>query len=329
MLRTTPAVLRKPLVPRLPRPAGSLHGSQALVCVMDGGRGANPHTRAASVCSPPLRLGMSQRAPPCTPCGYSAHAARQTSHRHPPEYPLTPRTRGLRGLSPAIARSIQREGTPAVKPVGHENSVPSCCDDLVLMDEAAKDISSTDLRHTVHRFRLYCALGCSKLDPSMRPLRVVVPGVDAKDPVKVSSTKHHDPVQAFPSHCPNEALRDRVGLRRTDRGEDDPRTLGLEHLIEQARVLGVAVSDQAGRRSRPSRTAGVGGWLQPPRLRPIHLRAVRLRLCVLRSGDGRDVHVVAAPFRGSRDSPADAERRLSDRVAERHHELRHVLPRLQ
>lgn len=131
--------------------------------------------------------------------------------------------------------------------VGHENSAPSCCEGLVLMDEPAEDISSADLRRTVHRFSWYYALGCSKLDASMRPLRVVVPGVDAENPIKVSSTTHHDPVQAFPSYCPDEALGDRVGLRRADRGEDDPRPLGLEHLIERARVLGVAVSDQEAR----------------------------------------------------------------------------------
>jgi hypothetical protein len=49
------------------------------------------------------------------------------------------------------------------------------------------------------------------------------------EPVKVPATKDEGPVQDLASDGAHPTLGEGVGPRGTDRGEDDPRTLGPEH----------------------------------------------------------------------------------------------------
>ncbi len=78
----------------------------------------------------------------------------------------------------------------------------------------------------------------------MRPLAVVVVDVDAEDAFEVTPIQDQQPVQALGAHGSDEALRDRVRLRRSHRRLYDPDALAVEDLIERAAVLAVAVADQ-------------------------------------------------------------------------------------
>jgi hypothetical protein len=78
----------------------------------------------------------------------------------------------------------------------------------------------------------------------MRPLAVVVVDVDAKHAFEVTAVEDQQPVQTLGTYAPDEALRDRVCLRRSHRRPHDPRALATDDFVEGAAVLAVAVADQ-------------------------------------------------------------------------------------
>jgi hypothetical protein len=92
-------------------------------------------------------------------------------------------------------------------------------------------------------------------------------GVTGKDPVKVAPRKDEGPVQDLGANGPHPAFGVRVGLRGTDGREADPRTLGSEHGVEGAGVLGVSIADEeangggqlTSRAEVPSLLGGVAG----------------------------------------------------------------------
>jgi len=73
---------------------------------------------------------------------------------------------------------------------------------------------------------------------------VVVVDEDSEHPVEMPSAEDQEPVEAFGASRPDEALGDRVGLRRANRGADDLETLASEDRVELARELAIAVADQ-------------------------------------------------------------------------------------
>src|SRR6266540_4331839 len=79
---------------------------------------------------------------------------------------------------------------------------------------------------------------------AMRPMRVVVPHIDGKDPLKMSATDDQKMVEAIGAHGSHPALRVGVRVRRPHRRPDHPDTLGTEDLVESAAELRVAVMDQ-------------------------------------------------------------------------------------
>src|SRR6266849_9665041 len=95
------------------------------------------------------------------------------------------------------------------------------------------------------RFFLWLVrVGRTKFKGTMLPLAVVMVDVDAEHAFEVASVEDQQPVEALRTDCSDEALRDRVRLRRSDRRLHDPDAFAAESLVEGAAVLAVAVADQ-------------------------------------------------------------------------------------
>ena len=85
---------------------------------------------------------------------------------------------------------------------------------------------------------------------------------DAENALKVAAVDDQEPVEALSASGADEAFRDRVGLRRTDRCLDDLDALACEDGVEVAGELAVAVADQEAQLRRalsdcPSELAGL------------------------------------------------------------------------
>jgi hypothetical protein len=91
---------------------------------------------------------------------------------------------------------------------------------------------------------LLVAFGRPEIESTMRPLAVVMVDVDAKYAFEVTAIEDQQRVETLGTHGPNEALRDRVRLRRPHRCLHKPDAFVAEDLVEGAAVLAVAVADQ-------------------------------------------------------------------------------------
>jgi hypothetical protein len=78
----------------------------------------------------------------------------------------------------------------------------------------------------------------------VRPVLVVVGGVDTQDSVEVSASDDEDAIEAVAADSPHPALGERVRLRRSDGSPDHLDPLGAEDFVEVAAELRVAVVDQ-------------------------------------------------------------------------------------
>jgi hypothetical protein len=110
--------------------------------------------------------------------------------------------------------------------------------------------------------------------------------VDAQGAVELALSEDQQPVQAFGSCGPDEALGVRVGLRRAKRRLDHVDACGAEDVVEGGGELRVAVADQEGRRrggsrntSPPPRTSRCrwSGGISEKDLQMRRLREARLR----------------------------------------------------
>jgi len=73
---------------------------------------------------------------------------------------------------------------------------------------------------------------------------VVVPHVLVEHSPKLASSPDRHPVQALLPGRPHPALGERVGVRRLDRGRDDPGAVGGEHVVVGAGELAVPVANE-------------------------------------------------------------------------------------
>jgi hypothetical protein len=71
---------------------------------------------------------------------------------------------------------------------------------------------------------------------------VVVVDEDPKNPLQMPAVPDQRPVEALSAHRADEALGDRVGLRRFDGSPDDLDALGAENLVERAAELDIVVA---------------------------------------------------------------------------------------
>jgi hypothetical protein len=102
---------------------------------------------------------------------------------------------------------------------------------------------------------------------SVWPVVAVVVDKDTEHSLEMAAVENEQPVEAFRSGGADEAFGDRVCLRRSDRRADDLDPLALEHVVEIAGELAVAIMDEE--------TKGSRSLAEPPR-RPLSL-AFRLR----------------------------------------------------
>jgi hypothetical protein len=114
---------------------------------------------------------------------------------------------------------------------------------VVLVDEAAEAVAAVDPARLRSFWRLM-RVGGTKFKATMRPLAVVVVRVDTEHLFAVATVEDQQPVQTLGADGPDEALRDRIRLRRSHRRLHDPDAFTAENLIERAAVLAVAVADE-------------------------------------------------------------------------------------
>ena len=144
-------------------------------------------------------------------------------------------------------RDVLGENTPDMIEIRLEGRHYSCRvsggGSVVLVDEATEAVAAVDLAHM--RSCLWrVGVGWAKFKGTMRPLAVVMVDVDAEHAFEVASIEDQQPVEALRTDCSDEALRDRVGLRRSDGRLHDPDAFAAENLVEGAAVLAVAVADE-------------------------------------------------------------------------------------
>jgi hypothetical protein len=84
-------------------------------------------------------------------------------------------------------------------------------------------------------------VGRLERERAVRPVAVVVGGVDPEHVLEVATIDDQDPVEALATDGADPALGVRVRVRSSDRRPDDLHTLGAEDLIEGAAELAVAV----------------------------------------------------------------------------------------
>jgi hypothetical protein len=105
----------------------------------------------------------------------------------------------------------------------------------------------------------------SQIQSSMRSLLRVVTHVDTEHPIEMPTPADEDVVQAFRADGPHEPLREGIGLRRPDRGADDPDFFRPEYLVERCRELRVPVTDEEPQVPEPSVDREVPRLLRDPR----------------------------------------------------------------
>ena len=78
----------------------------------------------------------------------------------------------------------------------------------------------------------------------MRPVRVVVLVVDAKDVLKMAPSEDEDPVETLDSECAYPAFGVSVRVRRLDRRVDHPDAFAADDRVECVAELGIPVVDK-------------------------------------------------------------------------------------
>lgn len=120
----------------------------------------------------------------------------------------------------------------------------------VLVDQPAEAIAPSDPgdgRWYSRHGHYVDAIRRREVQGAVRPMSVVMINEGPQDPLEVATVGDQQPIQALSPHGPDEALGDRVRLRRFDRGADDPDPLAAKDLIESTVELGVVVADQEAR----------------------------------------------------------------------------------
>src|SRR5712692_2453794 len=68
--------------------------------------------------------------------------------------------------------------------------------------------------------------------------------IDAEHAFEMTAVEDQQPIETLGTHSADEALRDRVRLRRSHRRLHNPDALAAEHLVEGTAVFAVPVTDQ-------------------------------------------------------------------------------------
>ena len=115
---------------------------------------------------------------------------------------------------------------------------------MVLVDEAAENVSPTDIFGASCRWVEERRVRGSQIEPAMWSVGVVVLHVGVQHAIEMPTAQDERPVKELSSNRSHPALSEGVGLRGSDRGEDHLRPFGLEHLVEGTGELLIAVADE-------------------------------------------------------------------------------------
>jgi hypothetical protein len=135
-------------------------------------------------------------------------------------------------------------GASTGKTVGVENPDSSCRGSVILVDQPSKHVPPADFSRADGLPVIGAVQRGGQLKRSVRSMSVVVLGVGLQHPVEVPTAEDQHPVQALGPDRADPPLGEGVRVRCSDRGEDHPRTVGAEHLVEGSRELRVPVVDQ-------------------------------------------------------------------------------------
>src|SRR5439155_17741677 len=125
-----------------------------------------------------------------------------------------PTCQPLRRVAPAFFHELPTEGR-------HYSRHTSGGGSVVLVDKAAEPVAAADLVRR-RSFWSLDGFGCPEFEGTMRPLAVVVVDVDAEHAFEVTAVEDQQPVETLGTYGPDEALRDRVCLRRSHWCPHDP-----------------------------------------------------------------------------------------------------------
>src|SRR5215216_600175 len=113
----------------------------------------------------------------------------------PPETAV--RTARLPRSYPTVRAKVIGSPSAKVMRVGRGNPDSSCCDRVILVDEAAKHVVAPDLSRAEERQILFLRLGNGQRQAPVRPLAVVVPDVGPQDPQQMPPPEHQRPVKTL------------------------------------------------------------------------------------------------------------------------------------
>jgi hypothetical protein len=122
----------------------------------------------------------------------------------------------------------------------------SCSSWMVFMQETAEQVASVDSGWLVVADKARSGGWIRRLQPErpVRPMGVVVLGVDSKDLLEVAASDDQKPVQALSADGTDPAFRVGVRVGGLHRRDEYLSVLRAEHVIEPARELRVPVADE-------------------------------------------------------------------------------------
>src|SRR6266513_895743 len=142
---------------------------------------------------------------------------------------------GFAGLGVCGARRSTRE----VRKLGHAREWWSC-GRFVFVDEAAEDFAFVDGDRGCADEQGRGLVWRLKRERAVRPVSVVMGGVDAEHLLEVAAVDDQDPVEALAAEGADPTLGVRIRIRSSDGRPDDPHALAAEDLVEGAAELTVA-----------------------------------------------------------------------------------------
>ncbi len=155
-----------------------------------------------------------------------------------------------------IARRARNQITRIERPRRRACDVAAEIDRLsgrvfVFVDQAAEQVGAVELRigRRSQQFRVsVCPLGWTKCECPMRPMLIVMAGIDAKYVLEVAAAEYEQPVEALATDAANPALGVSVRVWCLDGRADHGNPLALEDVIAAATELGVAIMDEEAER---------------------------------------------------------------------------------
>jgi hypothetical protein len=152
---------------------------------------------------------------------------------------------------------VVRLGIPASPEMPEPSRKMACgvrkvglCGEAVFVEESAESVAApNEARGSVPDLQLLGQGIGWLVERAVWPVAVVVAGEDAEHTLEVTPVHDREPVQTLRAGGADEALGDRVRLRRPHRRLDDLDAFACKHGVEITGELAVAVADQEPKRA--------------------------------------------------------------------------------